>query len=317
LSRNIKTSSLTEAALITGIMIIFAMVGNFIFPFIDFIYPLPAIILAKRHDYKIAIMALVSAGTIILMTLGLQMGLYYIVLYTPMSAVMGYFISRNRRPFMAVLSGGVVYLVSFLILILIMQAFLSINLVEYVRETFVESLKMQESFMSNFGASEEQLQASKNLYDSMIETIITLLPTVIIFSSLSMSYINYFVAARFGHRLGVEIVPMQDFSMFKLPRNISWGMLIFLLGTYLVSFTDFVNSDALSANILFIMQMLFLIQGLAVVKFMLTRRQLPKFFRVLTMVLIIVNSYLTFAAILVGLTDMIVDFRKIKKYDRW
>jgi uncharacterized protein YybS (DUF2232 family) len=317
LGRNVKTSRLTESALITGILVIFAMIGNFIFPFIDFIYPLPAIILAKRYDYKASVMSLVSAGLIIFMMLGVQMGLYYIVLYTPMAAIMGYFISKDKKPYKAVLTGGLAYLISFVILLMIMQAFLSINLVDYVRETFVESLKIQESIMSNFGGMEEQLETTKTLYENMMNAIILLFPAMIIFSSISMSYVNYFVVQKLGKRLGVSIVPMIDFSMFRLPSNISIGMLIFLGGTYIISKTEIVNSEALSANIMFIFQILFLIQGLAVAKFFMLRNKLPRLFMGLMFFLILFNNFLTLLATMVGLVDTIVDIRKIKKFDRW
>lgn len=317
MSRNVKTSRLTEAALITGILIIFAMVGNFAFPFIDFLYPLPALLLAKRHDYKAAIMALVSAGLIILMLLGIQMGMYYVVLYSPMAAVMSYFISKNKKPILAISAGSGVYLISFLCLLWIMQAFLSINLVDYLRETFVESLKFQENLFSNFEGMQEQLQASRETYQNMLEMIILLLPAVIIFASVSMAIINYFVAQKMGKRLKVEIEPMADFSHFRLPANISLGILIFLLGTYFISMTGFANSEALSSNIIFIFQILFFIQGLAVVKFMMVKHKIAKLLRLMILILILMNGYLNLIITMVGLTDIIFDLRKIRNKNRW
>ena len=317
MSRNVKTSRLTEAALITGILILFAMVGNFAFPFIDFLYPLPALLLAKRHDYKAAIMALVSAGLIILMLLGIQMGMYYVVLYSPMAAVMSYFISKNKKPILAISAGSGVYLISFLCLLWIMQAFLSINLVDYLRETFVESLKFQESLFSNFEGMQEQLQASRETYQNMLEMIILLLPAVIIFASVSMALINYFVAQKMGKRLKVEIEAMGDFSHFRLPANISLGILIFLLGTYLISMTGFASSEALSSNIIFIFQILFFIQGLAVVKFMMVKHKIAKLVRLMILILILLNGYLNLIVTMVGLTDIIFDLRKIRNKNRW
>jgi len=317
LSRNVKTSRLTEAALIAGILIIFAMIGNFVFPFIDFLYPLPALLLAKRHDYKAAIMALVSAGLIILMLLGIQMGMYYVVLYSPMAAIMGYFISKNKKPILAIAAGSGVYLVSFLCLLWIMQAFLSINLVDYLRETFVESLKIQENLFSNFEGMQQQLEASKEAYQNMLEMIILLLPAVIIFASVSMAVINYFVAEKMGKRLKVIIEPMQDFSHFRLPANISLGILIFLVGTYLINMTGFVNSEALSSNIIFIFQILFFIQGLAVVKFMMVKHKLAKVVRLMLLILILMNGYLNLIVTMVGLTDIFIDLRKIRNKNRW
>jgi len=313
----VKTSRLTEAALITGILVIFAMVGNFVLPFIDFIYPLPALLLAKRQGYKAAIMALTSAGLIIFTILGIQMGLYYMVLYTPMAAIMGYFISKDKKPYMAILAGGATYLISFITLLLIMQAFMGINLVDYIRETFVESLKIQESIFSKFDGMSEQLQATKSMYDEMTNAIVLLLPAIILFSSISMTVVNYIVVEKMGKRLGVKIIPLGDFSYFRLPGNISIGILIILGGTYLITKTNFINSDALSANILFVFQILFFIQGLALVKFLMNKYKASKIIRILLMVIIFLNSTLTLAVTFMGLGDSLFDIRKIKNNSRW
>ncbi len=317
MNKNIKTNRLTEAALISGILIVFAMVGTYLFPFIDFLYPLPVLLLAKRHDFKASIMALASAGLIIFMVLGIQMGLYYVLLYSPMAGVMAYFISQDKKPAMAILWGGATYLVSFILLLMLMQVFLSINLVTYIRETFVESLRIQESILSNFGDMSDQLEATRETYDSMIEMVIVLLPAMIIFTSVAMSTINYMVVQRMGKRLRVNILPLQDFSQFRLPANISIGILVFVIGSYLAGALGIVNSQALLTNVVFIIQILFFLQGLAVVKFMMIKYKINRLLRVLMFLVVIFNAMLNMGVMFLGFGDLLFDLRKIKNKNRW
>lgn len=318
MNRNLKTRRLTEAALTISILTIFAMIGSFLIPYIDFIYPLPAILLAKRQDWKISTMALVTASIVIFILTGMiQTSLYYLVLYTPMAAVMCYFISKDDRPWKSIVFGGVAYLLSFLVMIMLMQAFLGINFVDQIRETFVESLNIQESLFSRFEGMEEQLASTRTLYDAMLNAFVILMPGIIIISALSMSSINYMAAYKMGKRLRVKLVPIGRFSQFRLPNNIAIGILVFMGGTFIISQTNIVNSDTLTANLIFIFQIMFFIQGLAVARFMMDRFKISKILRIVLILSIIFNSYLTLATTFMGLIDQMMDIRKIKKTNRW
>jgi uncharacterized protein YybS (DUF2232 family) len=318
LNRNLKTKRLTDAALTTSILAIFAMIGSFLFPYIDFIYPLPAILLAKRQDWKISALALVAASIIIFILTGMvQTSLYYLVLYTPMAAVMCYFISKDDRPWKSIIFGGVAYLLSFVVMILLMQAFIGVDFVDQIRETFIEGMNIQESLFSNFEGMEDQLEATRTMYETMMEAMVLLMPGIIIISALAMSSINYMASVRMGRRLKVKIVPIGRFSHFRLPNNIAIGILIFMGGTYIISITNFINSDALTANLVFMFQIMFFIQGLAVVRYMMDRYKVSKLLRVIFMIFIIFNSYLMLATTFLGLFDQMLDFRKLKNLSRW
>jgi len=313
LSRNSSTSRLTESAFIAGILLIFAIVGTLIFPFIDYIYALPAIILAKRHDFKASIMALVTAGIIATILLGVQAGLYYLVLYTPMAATMSYFIDKDKKPSITIAFSGLAYLVSFIILLFIMQLFLGLNLIEYVTEAFQQSFEIQEGLFSRFDLLQDQLQQSQEMYENMINLVIMIMPGILIATSLSMVVINYFVAQKIGKRLKARIRPLGDFKNFKLPNNIVVGMLVISGLTILVGQFNIVDYDTLSANILFLFQIVFFIQGLALVRFLMDKYNINRFLRVLIIIFIIINPAFSLSVIVAGLADVLFDFRKLKE----
>ncbi len=88
-------------------------------------------------------------------------------------------------------------------------------------------------------------------------------------------------------------------------------------GTFIISQTNIVNSDTLTANLIFIFQIMFFIQGLAVARFMMDRFKISKILRIVLILSIIFNSYLTLATTFMGLIDQVMDIRKIKKTNRW
>src|SRR5660398_327255 len=97
-----------------------------------------------------------------------------------MAATMIYFIDKDRKPAMTIAFGGLAYLISFIILLFIMQLFLGLNLIEYVTEAFQQSFEMQEGLFSKFEGFQEQLESSREMYDNMLELIIMIMPGILI-----------------------------------------------------------------------------------------------------------------------------------------
>ena len=155
------------------------------------------------------------------------------------------------------------------------------------------------------------------MYDAMLNAFVVLMPGIIIVSALSMSAVNYMAAYKMGRRLKVKLVPIGRFSRFRLPNNLAVGILVFAAGTYLISRTDLVNSETLTANLVFMFQIMFFVQGLAVARFMMDRYKIKKFLRVVIIIGIIFNSYLMMATTFMGMFDQIFDFRKLKNTNRW
>lgn len=316
MSENNKTSRLTESAFVAGILLIFAMVGTFIFPFIDLIYALPAIILAKRHDYKASIMALITAGIIASILLGVQSGMYYLILYTPMAAVMSYFIYKDTKPSVTIFFGGLAFLASFIVLLFIMQLFLEINLVDYITNMLRESLKMQENLFSNFEGMQEQLEANQNFYEDMIDMAVKIIPSVVILTSIGMVTINYYVAQKISKRLKLKIRKLGSFKNFRLPNNIALGIVVIMILTFLVGRMNIVNSEALSDNFIILFQIVFFIQGLALVRFMISKYNVSNIVWAIVLLAVIFVPIFTIMLLLAGIADSIFDFRELKESNR-
>jgi len=316
LSRNSKTSRLTESAFVAGILIIFALIGTLIFPFIDLIYALPAILLAKRQDYKASIMALTAAGIIATILLGVQSGMYYLILYTPMAAVMSYFIYKDKKPSITIFSGGLAFLASFIVLLFIMQLFLEVSLVDYITNMFRESMQLQENFFSNFEGMQEQFKSSEDFYESIITTAVRIIPSIVILMAAGMVTINYYVAQKIAKRLKLKIRRLGSFQNFRLPNNIVLGMVVIAVLTFLVGRLNIVNSDALTDNFIILFQLVFLIQGLAFVRFMISKYNVTKIVWAAVLLGVIFVPIFTIMLLLAGIADSIFDFRELKESNR-
>ena len=307
-----KTTRLTEGALITGIMVIFSLIGTFVLP-IDIIYPLPAIILAKRHDFKISLMAIISAIAITTMILGVQAGLYYFCLYAPLSAVMAFLISKDKKPSLVISAGTLTYILSFVLIILLMQSIMGVSFTDQMEEVFKETFGLQESIMSKFGSLQGDTELMKETYDKLLKTILNIIPAMIIIASLAMAALNYLVSYKLSRKLRINIKPIEDFSKFSLPDNFSIGILIIIVCMLLLKNTNFVNYNILYMNLVYLLSMVFLIQGLALVRFLFIKYKVSKGLKVLIVILFFIMPVIATAIIIMGVAETLFDFRKLRR----
>ena len=311
LENDLKARKLTDSALITGVMVIFAFAGNFLLPFLDVIYPLPAILLSKKQNWKYSAFSVFAAGIIIFVLLGFQTGIYYTVSYGPAAIAMSYFIGKDRKAAYCIFSGAAAYLLSILILIFTAQLITGINTSDYISQVFNESFRLQEEIFSGFGNG-DIMENSGFSYGELAESILRLIPAVMIMSSFMVSVINYKAAYKIGKRLKIYISPMGRFMYFKLPSNISAGILVFLAGSLLLRNADFVNAEVLQTNISMLFQMIFFIQGAAVISFYFNKYSVKKIYRIIISVFIFFNWFLILLVSVVGMADSLADIRKIR-----
>lgn len=311
MNRNSNTQSLTEAAMISGILVIFSLISFYVFPFIDFLYPVPAILLGKRRGCKYAALSVITASVLVSMLLGFQWGFMYLLLYSPIAIAMTYLITKDKSPSIVILGSSVVAVISLIITLLGTQAFTGISFTEEMKMIFEETQNMMSGMLGGIDAAKPQLDQMKLTFDAMIHVIGQTIPVIVMCSALMITFVNYFAAEKFGKRFKVILKPMNDLCFFSLPKNFSIGMCVIILLSYLLKFIKFPNADAVSLNIFMIMALAFVIQGIAVLKFYLIKYKIKPVLRVLIMYFCLFNGILLTAMTFVGATDILFNFRKI------
>lgn len=318
MNRNQKTSSLTESAMITGILVIIAYLSSFI-TILMFFYPTPAIILGKRKGIKYAALALFASDLIISMLLGLQTGLMFLLMYTPLALALTYGVCRDEDANRTILFGSAAYMISFVVFILLLNAVMGINFIDQMAEMYDQSFAMTKDIFENVpdNLKTEQLdQYIKNIEQTapVMNYIVTnVFPAIMIVASVTTSYINYFIASKFARRFSINIKQHEGIGYFSFPRNFMIAMAGLLLVSYLLGRLN-INVGIIQLNLFMIVFMAMLLQGFAVLKFFIDRSNLGKFVRTLMMVMIIlmtVNFSMLYA--LLGLVDLTVNLRKINR----
>jgi uncharacterized protein YybS (DUF2232 family) len=319
MNRNIKTSSITESAMITGILVIIAYLSSF-FTILMFFYPTPAIILGKRKGLKYAVLSLIASDIIISMLLGLQTGLIFLIMYTPLAVALTYGVCSNEDANKTILFGSAAYMISFVVFILLLNAVMGINFIQRLADMYDQSFAMTKDFFENVPdelKTEQMEQAIKNIEQTaapLMNYIITnVFPAIMIVASVTTSYINYIVASKFAKRFSINVKQHEGIGYFTFPKNFMIAMAGLLLLSFLLNALN-INVGIIQLNLFTIIFMAMMLQGFAVLKFFVDKSGLGKFVRTIILVMIVLMSLnFSFIYVIIGLVDLTINLRKINR----
>ncbi len=311
MNRNTKTSSLTEAAMICGILVIMAMLSAYIFPFIDFFFPVPALIFSKRRGFKYSSLAIVAALIIVTIILGPVNGLNYLILYAPIAIAMSYLIDKDKKASTVLIGGAVATLISVVLSLFILDKIVGVGVTEQITAYIKEIFDMQEKIINSIG-SKEQLELIKEMPEVIIELAVNLLPVIIMATSLALAYINYVIAQKLALRFKIEMKQLKDIAFFSLPRNFMISIAFFFILSYVLRGFNFPNIDVIISNIVVIVQIALILQGLALAKFYMAQKRVNGFLRVVVFIFIIFNPIIMSIMTAIAIADLIFDFRKLR-----
>lgn len=322
MNRNYKTSSLTESAMITGILVVIAYLSSFI-SILMFFYPTPAIILAKRKGIKYASLALIASDIIIGMLLGIQTGMIFLILYTPLAVALAYGIYKDKDANKTILYGTAAYMISFMAMIFLMDAFLGINFIQQLKDVYTESFKMTRDMLNNMpqGSNMESVNEMIKMLDELgpmlISAISSIFPAILIVSSVATAYVNYLVAYKFAKRFSITVRKHEGIAYFSFPRTFMVAMAAMMLLSYLLGALN-ISANIIQANLFMILSAAMFLQGFGVTKFFILRSKMSIGFKRITLFMILFVALFTAAGLaqviaLVGLVDIAIDLRKINK----
>ena len=318
MNRNTKTSNITEAAMITGILVIIAYLSSFL-TITMFFYPTPSIILGKRRGIKYSALALLASDLIISMLLGIQTGLIFLILYTPFALALTYGVCSDEDANKTILFGSAAYMVSFVLFMLFLNFIMGINFVERLAGIYEESFEMTRSLFENIpqqmrsGQFEEYVKNFEQMSAMMSTVVTSVFPAVLIGASVITSYINYYVASKFARRFSINIKEHEGIGYFSFPKSFMIAMAALLLLSFLLGLLN-INVEIIQLNLFVIVFMAMLLQGFAVLKFFVDRSGMSKIAKTIILIMIVfmtINFSIFYA--LIGLVDLTLNLRKLNR----
>jgi uncharacterized protein YybS (DUF2232 family) len=146
-----------------------------------------------------------------------------------------------------------------------------------------------------------------------IETALTgltrLLPAVLALSVAAVVGLNLALARRLLAALGEELPAWPSFRLWRAPEPLVWV----LIAAGLLLVISFWPARLVGLNLLALVVVAYFIQGLAIVAFYLERLRVPRPLRLIAYVLLSLQQFLSLGVAVVGLSDLWIDFRRLKQ----
>ena len=304
---------LVEGIGVMASVVIVSLVGIYIFPFILILYPLAFIVYGTKHGLLPSGILLIITGGLIAVGVDIISGIIFILAFAPVSLGMIYSIKRRRRPLEILLTGSLLFFISVIFIFGAIGNFSGISMIKQLEETFKETLFLQLEMLESTGLSNLEIARWKEMLEDAYKYMLLILPSIIMIIAFGVSYLNYLITGVILRLMGIGILPMPRLHKFSVPNNFALGMMVMFVGIYIGKQFDGRYFDTILLNLIVLIGLAFILQGIAVIDYFLLKIKFNKIIRgVLIVVTIIMAPVLTFVSLLGGI-DMILDFRKIRR----
>ncbi|EHM10269.1 putative membrane protein [Thermanaerovibrio velox DSM 12556] len=306
--------SLVESALLSALGAALFLASNFIpvaGAFITLLCPAPLVILGLRHSLKNAVLGMSVASLVSVLFLGVQGGLFFFLGFGVLGIGLGALAKGNRRGLEILFYGILISLVSKLALVAVMVKLTGVNPFSLGDPAQMEEIVDRVfRFYASHGMDRKSLEQVKAQLMQTFRMLPDMFPALITMASALDTYLSYTVTRVVARRVSMgALPPLPEFSRWRFPRSVLWA---FLFSVVLSVAAGSEGGGVLAQgalNLRIILQMLFFLQGVAVIWYFLRRRGISRGLRFLLVALLVLVPLLSGGAIMVGLLDIWWDFR--------
>ena len=306
-----NTKSMTESGLLAAITVITALIGVYV-PVLGtvaiLIWPLPILVLEVRHGIKWALLSVLAAGIIMSILIEPMSAIRMVVGFAPPSIALGYGFRKGlpaQRTLLISLLSAMAGLLAAMGLLFVMTGINPFGLqIDSLQEIFEETLSTYEAV----GMDAAQIDDTRKQFQMAFSLVTLLMPLVIICSGLVTTWINFVIGRRVLRRLGYIIPSLPQLDNWHLPKVLVYLFGFSLVGLYWGSTRQLDLLYQISLNVNILATLAGFIQGIAILSSIL-RNRISRWLFWLIAVFIFFNGFLAQILSLMGLFDMVFDYR--------
>lgn len=312
-----KTSAMVEAGILAAVAIVMALISMYVpvlGTFVNFIWPLPIIICGCRHGFKWSIMTLLVATIVIAMIINPINAFFLCAIFGLLGLILGECMRRHLPPLQMMLYGSVGAIIALLINIVLSFVVLGINPIEMMFTSFHESLGQLAAYYRANGMSEADIKTAVSSFEEMLKMMKIIMPGAFLLCAPIMAFINYLAAKKILNKLGESFEDFPAFTMLTVPGWMLWPFTLSLFAVTYFYKTD-VNSwmYILSVNIQTVCSFAFVFQGIVLLYWFVEKKGKPRWWANVALFFMFLIPLFSQIMVYVGLFDIVVDFRKIRK----
>lgn len=302
-----------EGGLLVAITVIMGLVAVYV-PLIgmivEFFCAVPLAILTARQGAGKGLTALVVTFLLLAMLISPLLAARMVLSFGICGVVLGWGVHKNFGAVKIFLSMLIVasaaQILSLWLLLMIMDVNFIETQIEMLRESFNESFAMYESM----GVEKAQINAAKAQVEPALQTLMFLMPTLLMLGALINSVAVWFTAKWIFPKLQMKLPPFPPFNAWKFPALFFYTGTIGGLSLYWGYTRGWVEIYETALNLTVVSMIIGLIQGLSLLSFIFDRYKISKFARRIFYVLLLLNMFFVQLVAITGLMDMMFDYRR-------
>jgi uncharacterized protein YybS (DUF2232 family) len=175
-----------------------------------------------------------------------------------------------------------------------------------IRAHFTQSF---ETFGS-IGENKAEIEEIKAVFEKMVGGFASSYPAFVFIGSLISAMANYgLLRLVWGRIYGLGLFSERTFAQWVCPENLVWGFIAACLALFLGQ--GFIGDVGL--NLFIVMMVIYFVQGMSITIHFLKARKVPIFLWLIFFILIFAQPILIGLIAGIGVFDIWIDFRKIRK----
>ena len=311
-----STSSIVEAGIIAGIVIVL-MLMNAYMPFLSIIgvaiFPIPLTLLVIRHNTGVAIGSLVASAIVGSMLIDPYNAISILVLFGPIGIILGYCIKTKKSSLYPVILQGIAAIIGYVILITITAYIMFdtniVGLINMSIENIKKSAQMAVDMYTAMGISMENKTMINSINSLTAEIMLMNIVPLLVILGFIVGYANYMITRQILKKFRIEIQPFKSFRNWYVDNRII-ALLIILacIGILITNINQNIGQFIIISTLMLLSTILMII-GMSTAIYYLNKFQVFKSFGVIFIILTMVS--LQYVYVILGLTESIMDTRNL------
>lgn len=165
--------------------------------------------------------------------------------------------------------------------------------------------QMYASMLAQGGGDAASLKES---IEQIVAFLPYMLPTVILFSSMLDSFVNYKLCGYLLKKSQITFLPLSPLGEWHFPKSLIWALCLAFILPFLTGESESPLWFMLETNLKFLVSVFFFLQGISVAWWWMARRQLKMIFKVILVILLSLPFFAMWVTAL-GLGDMAFELR--------
>lgn len=277
--------------------------------FVSLLAPTPVLLGALRYGSRRGLLVLLLSTVALTLLLGVHHSLLFFSEYGVMAIVMAEALRRRQsvETTLLVATGAALLMSGLVIAAFLWSAQLDLGA---VRQHLEDNLTQAARLYLREGDTGSEAQVLPYVQEG-VELVIRILPALFVASTAAGAVLNYSVVRILWPRLGgPPLFPETSFSRWRVPDFCVWV----LIAAGIFSFIPIPILQVAGVNVLLLVSLIYLIQGLAITVFYLNKGSVPVIFRRLAYLFLIVQPLLLLGVAAFGLFDLWFDFRRLHNH---